>query len=182
MGVPSKIALLPDDVRVALDKQLIGSAFGGHEALSGWLEAQGYEISRSVIQRHSQRLKQRLEAIKASTQAAQILAESVPDDAGSLSSALLAMVQTAMFDLLVNLQEVEAAEDVNTRIKLLSNVGHVLAALARASTTQKQFALDVKKRIQHEIEVEAQREDGTYVVGVLERVQNEMLKAYGLPV
>ena len=146
MAPPSKVALLPDEVRRDFESRLIQGAFSGYEALSDWLETQGYEISKSVLHKHGQKLKRRLEAIKASTQAAQLLAESVPDEAGALSSAVLNLVQTEMFDLLVSLQEVDDAKDTGDRVKLLGNAAHAMADLARASLKQKEWAGQVRER------------------------------------
>ena len=146
MAPPSKVALLPDEVRRDFESRLIQGAFSGYEALSDWLETQGYEISKSVLHKHGQKLKRRLEAIKASTQAAQLLAESVPDEAGALSSAVLNLVQTEMFDLLVNLQEADDADDAGARVKLLGNAAHAMADLARASLKQKEWAGQVRER------------------------------------
>ena len=146
MAPPSKVALLPDEVRRDFESRLIQGAFSGYETLSDWLETQGYEISKSVLHKHGQKLKRRLEAIKASTQAAQLLAESVPDEAGALSSAVLNLVQTEMFDLLVNLQEADDADDAGARVKLLGNAAHAMADLARASLKQKEWAGQVRER------------------------------------
>lgn len=146
MAPPSKVALLPDELRREFESRLIQGAFAGYEALSDWLGEQGYEISKSVLHKHGQKLKRRLEAIKASTQAAQLLAESVPDEAGALSSAVLNLVQTEMFDLLVSLQEVDDAKDTGDRVKLLGNAAHAMADLARASLKQKEWAGQVRER------------------------------------
>lgn len=145
MPSPPKIFLLPETVRRELDARLVRGAFSGYDNLSSWLAEQGYEISKSAIHVHGQKLKRRLDAIKTSTQAAQLLAESVPDEAGALSSAVLSLVQTDMFDLLVNLQEAEDA-DAAARVKLLGNAAHAMADLARASLAQKKWADDLKAR------------------------------------
>lgn len=139
MPPPSKVDLLPDEIRMELDKVLVRTAFSGYYDLSAWLGRRGYEISKSVLHKHGQKLKRRLEAIKASTQAAQLLADSVPDEAGALSSAVLSLVQTEMFELLVNLQEADDADDAGARVKLLGNAAHAMADLARASLKQKEW-------------------------------------------
>lgn len=146
MAPPPKIALLPEDLRRELDSRLVRGAFSGYHELSAWLDEQGFEIGKSAIHVYGQKLKRRLEAIRTSTQAAQLLAESVPDEAGALSSAVLSLVQTDMFDLLVNLQDVADAEDSAARVKLLGNAAHAMADLARASLAQKKWADDLKAR------------------------------------
>ncbi|MGB4948793.1 MAG: DUF3486 family protein [Candidatus Competibacter denitrificans] len=146
MAPPSKVALLPEDLRREFETRLVRGAFSGYEALSDWLTEQGYEISKSVLHKHGQRLKRKLEAIQTSTQAAQLLAEAAPDDAGLLSSAVLSLVQTEMFDLLVNLQEAQDEDDPGARVKLLGNAAHAMADLARASLKQKEWANGVRER------------------------------------
>lgn len=146
MPSPSKVALLPDEIRRELDARLVAGAFAGFDALSEWLETQGYELSKSTLHRHGQKLKRRLEAIQASTQAAQTLADATPDEAGALSSAVLSLVQTEMFNLLVNLQEADDAADAGDRVKLLGNAAHAMADLARASLKQKEWAGKVRER------------------------------------
>lgn len=145
MPPPSKISLLPEAVRRELDSRLVRGAFSGYYALSDWLREQGFDIEKTAIHKHGQKLKRRLDAIKTSTQAAQLLADTVPDESGALSSAVLALVQTDMFDLLVNLQEAEDA-DPAARVKLLGNAAHAMADLARASLAQKKWADDLKAR------------------------------------
>jgi hypothetical protein len=176
MPPPAKVDLLPEDLRREFEARLIRGAFSGYEALSDWLSEMGYEISKSVLHRHGQRLKRRLEAIKASTQAAQILAESVPDEAGALSSAVLALLQTEMFDLLVNLQEADATEDAGTRVKLLGSAAHAMADLARASLKQKEWASAIKAKLDALL-VETQRGEGTLDIRTLQRIRSEV---YGL--
>lgn len=176
MPPPSKVELLPEDLRREFESRLVRGAFSGYEALSDWLAEQGYEISKSVLHKHGQRLKRRLEAIKASTQAAQLLADTAPDEAGALSSAVLALVQTEMFELLVNLQEADDAEDPGARVKLLGNAAHAMADLARASLKQKEWAAGIKAKLDAML-AETQRGESTLDIRTLQRIRQEV---YGL--
>lgn len=176
MPPPSKVELLPEDLRREFEARLVRGAFSGYEALSDWLEEQGYGISKSVLHKHGQKLKRRLEAIKASTQAAQLLAESVPDEAGALSSAVLSLVQTEMFDLLVNLQEADAADDPGARVKMLGNAAHAMADLARASLKQKEWAAGIKAKLDALL-AETQRGETTLDIRTLQRIRQDV---YGL--
>lgn len=176
MPPPSKVELLPEDLRREFESRLVRGAFSGYEALSDWLADQGYEISKSVLHKHGQKLKRRLEAIKASTQAAQLLADTAPDDAGALSSAVLALVQTEMFELLVNLQEADDAEDPGARVKLLGNAAHAMADLARASLKQKEWAAGIKAKLDAML-AETQRGESTLDIRTLQHIRKEV---YGL--
>lgn len=176
MAPPSKIALLPEDLRRDFETRLVRGAFSGYEALSDWLAEQGYEISKSVLHKHGQRLKRKLEAIQTSTQAAQLLATAAPDDAGMLSSAVLSLVQTEMFDLLVNLQEAQDEDDPAARVKLLGSAAHAMADLARASLKQKEWAAGVKAKLDALL-TESQRGDNTLDIRTLQRIRKDV---YGL--
>lgn len=146
MPAPGKVALLPDELRRDLENRLVRAGFAGYNEFSEWLEAQGYEISKSTIHRHGQALKRKLDAIRTSTQAAQLLANAAPDEQGALPAAVMGLVQTEMFNLLVGLQEAESADeqDASLRVKLLGNAAHAMADLARASLSQKKWAEEVR--------------------------------------
>lgn len=141
------ITRLPDAVRAALDRQLVERGFADYVALEAWLSEQGYEIGKSSIHRYGQKLQRKLEAIRASTQAAAAIAEAAPDDADLRSSAVMSLVQTEIFDVLVNLQEA-SDEDVDpiTRVKLLSHAAKNIATLSRASVNQKKWMVEVRAR------------------------------------
>ena len=82
MAPPSKLSKVPVEVVREFESALIKKGFSGYQDFSDWFGERGYEISKTVLHKHGQKVKRRMEAIKASTQAAQLLAESVPDEAG----------------------------------------------------------------------------------------------------
>jgi len=147
MPAPSKIAQLPDDVRLDLDKRLTGNAFGDHVALSAWLSEQGYEISKSAVGRHSQQLKRRLDAIRASTDAARLIAAEAADDADERAGATISLLQTEVFEVLLLLREAEEEDDAATRVKLLSRASRAVADLTRASIVQKKWAAETRTKV-----------------------------------
>lgn len=71
----SSIDGLPDDVRRWLERALAESNFSGYQALEEILRTKGYQISKSAIHRHGQKIERRFAAIKASTEAARFLTE-----------------------------------------------------------------------------------------------------------
>lgn len=175
MAPPSKVALLPDEVRRALESRLIQGAFSGYESLSDWLEEQGYEISKSVLHKHGQSLKRKLAAIRASTEAARLIAEAAPDEEDRRSEAVMSMVQSDMFAMLVALQEAEDA-DPQERIKLLGNAARAIADLSRASINQKRHAAAVQAKLDALL-TEAQHGQNALDIQTLQRIRKEV---YGL--
>jgi len=149
MARRSSVAQLPDEVRRWLERALTDSNFSGYEQLEALLRDQGYQISKSAIHRYGQKIERRFAAIKASTEAARMLTEGASDDQDARSEAVIALVQTELFESIVNLQEAGAEDmDPADRIGLLSSAAKNIATLARASVNQKKFRLEVQARVE----------------------------------
>ena len=150
MARPNAVDQLPKEVRAWLDHSLVEGNFSGYELLEGELKSRGYSIGKSSIHRYGQKIERRMAAIKASTEAAKLITEGARDDQDARSEAVIALVQTEMFESIVNLQEAEDEElDPADRIALLSKAAKNIATLARASVNQKKF--------RHEVEEETRR-------------------------
>lgn len=151
MPPPSKIDQLPAEVRAELDRRLIANGFGGFVALSDWLSEQGFEISKSAVGVRGQRLKQRLAAVTASTEAMKMVAEAAPDDSDERSNAIISLLQTDLFEALVEFQEAAAADDEDIkpadRIALYSKAAKNIATLTRASVARNKWAAEVRVKI-----------------------------------
>ena len=48
----SGVTGLPPEIRDELNARLVANGFSGYEALSEWLEEQGYSLSKSALHRH----------------------------------------------------------------------------------------------------------------------------------
>lgn len=176
MPAPAKIDRLPEELRRLLDNQIVARAFSGYCELEAWLSDQGYEIGKTAIWKHGQRLKQRMEAIKTSTQAAQALHDSLPDDSAVLPAAVMALVQSEMFELLVTLQEADATDDPAQRAKLLGTIARAMAQSTRAALAQKKWASDLKSRLETLLEESAEGKNDLDIA-TLKRIRTEV---YGL--
>ncbi len=146
MPAKSKIAALPVPVRDWLNKTLAEGNFSGYDLLATALQDRGYAISRASVHRYGQRLERRLAAIRASTEAARAIAEAAPDDADQRSAAVISLVQTELFDILLKCEESEATTTPEDRAALLSSAARSISELARASIAQKKHAETVRKR------------------------------------
>ena len=139
------VKALPDDVRAWLDKSLMQGNFSGYELLEAELKTRGFQISKSAIHRYGQKFERRLAAIKASTEAARMLTEGASDDQDARSEAVIALVQTELFETIVNLQEAADEEiDAAERVKLLSSAAKNIATLSRASVNLKEYQAKVR--------------------------------------
>lgn len=159
MPIRGKIEGLPDEVRHWLERALTESNFSGYEALESMLAERGFSISKSAIHRYGQKIERRFAAIKASTEAARILTEGAADDQDARSEAVIALVQTEMFESIVNLQEAEDEDlDPADRIALLSKAAKNIATLARASVNQKKFRLEVQEETRRQLLAEQSKQ------------------------
>jgi hypothetical protein len=146
MARQSSVDQLPAAVREWLDKALVANNFSGYEALEEALHERGCTISKSAIHRYGQKIERRFAAIKASTEAARLLTEGAADDQDARSEAVIALVQTEIFDAIINLQEASAEDvDPQDRIALLSKAAKNIGTLANASRGQKKWRLEVEE-------------------------------------
>jgi hypothetical protein len=143
----SKITALPPAVKTWLDQALIAANFAQYEQLEKLLREQGYTIGKSSIHRYGSNLERKLAAIKASTEAASLIAAAAPDDADERAGAVISMIQTEVFGVLVTLQDAESTDDPMKRAKLLSAVAKNVATLTRASIAQKQHAIAIRAKV-----------------------------------
>jgi hypothetical protein len=151
MGRQSSITALPKEVRIALDRELSARNFSGYEALEDWLRDQGFEIGKSSIHRYGQKIERRMQAIKASTEAAKMIVEAAGDDQDARSESVIALVQTEMFDSIIAIQEAGDEDGENKltpadRLGMMSKAAKNIATLARASIAQKQFKTTVQAK------------------------------------
>ena len=152
MAKPSAIDQLNPDDKFWLDTWFKDKGFCGYVEIAEILMERGYSISKSSVHRYGQKLERKLAAVQASTQAAIMIAEASPDDGDARSQAVLSMVQTELFNALVDLQNATDDEDgdINPayRIKLLANAGKGIANIVTASVSQKKWQVEVRDKAQ----------------------------------
>lgn len=149
----SKIEQMPAALRAWLDEALLKNNFSRYDLLVGALRERGAElglqadVSKSGLHRYGTKLERRLSAIKSSTEAAKLIAQSSPDDEDHRSAAVISLIQTELFEALVSFQEAEEA-DPNERLTALSKAAKNIATLTRASVGQKRHELEVRSKVQ----------------------------------
>lgn len=155
MGRESSVTALPEDVRSALNQELAARNFTGYAELEEWLRGRGFEVSKSAIHRYGQKIERRMAAIRASTEAAKFITEAAGDDADARSEAVIALVQTEMFDSIIAIQEAGDEDEKMSpadRLGMMSSAAKNIATLARASIAQKEFKAKVLTRAQEAAE------------------------------
>lgn len=139
MAPRSKVELLPEAVRTALEQRLIASSFSNYQALADWLKEQGFEIHKAAVHRFGQKFEERVRALKAATDQARAIVEASPDDDGAMNEALMRLSQQKAFDLLMDLEIDPETIDPTKLMRVVSDMN-------RSSVTLKKFTSEVKAR------------------------------------
>lgn len=130
----------------AFEQEFIARNFKGLDAMVDWLAGRGFEVSRGAVHRAGAKIKRRLQCVKDATLAAKLVVESVKDDEGSLSEAVISLVQSEMFEVMTSLQEMDADTDPAERLKMLGNAARAAADIGRASISQKKWRMDMQAK------------------------------------
>lgn len=148
MSTLSNVDLLPADVKAWLDRELPKRRFRDYAQLAQLLTEQGCQVSKSGLHRYGQRLRRKTELVQATTEAARIINEAAPDEADERSAAVVSLVQSEIFEVLLALQEAQTEGDATKRLKLLAMGAKGIADLTKASVIQKKWASTVRARVE----------------------------------
>ncbi len=139
-----KIKKLPPDLKEQLDKMLTEGTMHSCRQLAKWLGDNGFEISHAAIHKYGQKFERKLEAIRLATEQARIVCEQFKDDDAGMQSALLKMVQTRLFEVLVAANEKKTgnAEEGGATIAPvnITALARSVSGLARAETEHRKWA------------------------------------------
>jgi hypothetical protein len=152
MPSPSAFNSLTPEQRSAFERELVRRNFADYDGLAAWLLENGFEISRSAAYRHGSKLKRKLQAVRNSTDAARMIAEAAPDDSDLRSAAVISLVQSELFDVMVCLQDLDEAEPAE-RVKLLTNASKAIRDMTLASISQKEFQHLTEERLRKEAQI-----------------------------
>ena len=147
-----KIAQLPEDIRKWLHATFVDRAFGDingiTDELNELMKKAGVAISigKSAVGAESQRVKRAQESIRATTEATKLLAESSRDDGDSRGEATMALIQSDVFDLLLQIREAEDEGDPAERLALLVSAAKHIGGLSRARVNQAKWKTEVESR------------------------------------
>ena len=152
MPPPSKIATLPEALRAWLRKAIVERGYGDIVALTAELNELCKEggvaisVGKSAVGEESKRVKRAQEAIRATTEAAKLIAETSPDEADHRSAAAMAIVQSEVFELLLKIRESDDLDDPVARLGVMNEAALGLSRLSRSRVNQSQWATKVGDR------------------------------------
>lgn len=150
MPMRSKMDKLDKHLRAWFEEALLKNNFSKYDELTGELNQKlvpyGITVSRSAVHSAGKEIQNRLEALKNSTMAAKMVAEHAQDDGAELSGAVLAMIHSDMFELMVSMQTMGEIEDPEKRASLLAKMAHAVAISSRSTVNQKRFQTEVEDK------------------------------------
>lgn len=148
----SKIAKLPESLRVWLRRAIVERGYGDIVALTEELNALCKEggvaitLGKSAVGEESKRIKRAQEAIRATTEAAKLIAEAAPDDGDNRSMAAMAIVQSEVFELLLQVRESETMTDPVERLGVMNEAALGLSRLSRSRVNQARWNTEVQAK------------------------------------
>jgi hypothetical protein len=151
MGRKSSISRLPPEIKtyieamLATGSQTLDELIADLRARFPAAAVSGELPSRTAVHRYGAKLDRKLSAIRASTEAALIIQAQAGDDGDARSGALTALIQTELFEALMDLKEADDEDvDAGERVGILSAAAKNIATLTRSSVALKQFQAKVR--------------------------------------
>lgn len=147
-----KIASLPDEMRAWLHQAIVARSFGDivglTEDLNALCKAGGVAITigKSAVGVEAQRYKRAQAAIRATTEAMKLIADTSADDMDKRGEALNAKITTDMFETLFDAMEAGAVDDPLDRLAMLNKASLSAARLTTTSVRQRKHRAEVEDR------------------------------------
>lgn len=149
MAQKSSIKTLPDDVRERLNF-LIAEDQLTIDALTAWLDAEGYARSRSAVHRHAAKIKKATENLRQSREITQAMISELGDSAmqGEQGRVLVEMARSMVFDFMLKMQEGAEEENAGPALdaKDIAMLGKGLAEMGRAMRLDQDFETKVREQ------------------------------------
>ncbi len=154
MPPPSKIRQLPEELRQWLHRAIVDREFGDISGLTEELNELckrgnvAITVGRSAVGAESQRVRRAQEAVRATTEAAKLIAESSADQADARSEAAIALVQSEVFELMLQVREAaDMGDDPAARLKLMGSIAKSVSMLSRARVNQAKWREEVDAKV-----------------------------------
>jgi hypothetical protein len=139
-----KIKRMPRDLKAQLDKFLGEGEMHTSLQLRKWLRDNGFEISHRGIDDYRHRFERQLDSVRLATEQARMVCEQFKGDDAQMQAALMRLVQTRLFEILVVAKEKETSRKKRTSPTVAAvNVGALarcVSGLVKAETEHQKWA------------------------------------------
>ncbi|HUO06438.1 MAG TPA: phage protein Gp27 family protein [Candidatus Binataceae bacterium] len=144
-----KIHRMPPALKEEFDRRLREGGFAGHQELADWLSQQGIAVSKQAIHAYGRKFEEQLAAIRLATEQAREVCAQFEGDEKSMQEALLRLVQTQLFQVLIAANErLPAGAKTGPAGSLnLSAVARSVAGLVRAEAEHRKWTEHAREKI-----------------------------------
>jgi hypothetical protein len=139
-----KIKRMARDLKEQLDALLREGTMHTSLQLQKWLADNGFEISRRCIDDYRHNFERQLDSVRLATEQARMVCEQFKGDDAQMQGALMRLVQTRLFEILVVAKEKETSRKKRTSPTVAAvNVGALarcVSGLVKAETEHQKWA------------------------------------------
>ena len=139
-----KIKRMPRDLKEQLDKFLGEGKMHTSLQLCKWLRDNGFEISHRCIDDYRHKFERQLDSVRLATEQARIVCEQFKGDDAQMQAALMRLVQTRLFEILVVAKEKETSRKKRTSPTVaavnVAALARCVSGLVKAETEHQKWA------------------------------------------
>ena len=139
-----KIRRMPRDLKQQLDAMLTEGIMHTSLQLQKWLADNEFEISRRGIDDYRHNFERQLDSVRLASEQARIVCEQFKGDDAQMQAALMRLVQTRLFEILVVAKQKETSQRKRTSPTVAAvNVGALarcVSGLVKAETEHQKWA------------------------------------------
>jgi uncharacterized protein DUF3486 len=130
-----------------LDQKLRYHSFRSWRALAAWLAECGFTISHQALWKYGNYFHRRLQALKIATAQAKVIVEETGCDSEDVEKALLQLVQTELFNVLVSVQEAKLKLEPSALYAIARATASLITARVSAARLNEQIRKQVDKGV-----------------------------------
>jgi hypothetical protein len=141
------IARMDPKLKEKLDQKLRDRSFRSYRALARWLGEHGVQISYQALGKYGKQFDRMIDAIKIATVQAKIIVKETRCDNEEMERALLSLVQTELFNVLVKVQEAKLKLEPSALYAIARATSSLSAARVSADRLNERFNKRVEKAV-----------------------------------
>ncbi len=138
------IARMKPELKQKLDQKLRDRSFRSYRALARWLGENGVEITYQAVGKYGKEFDRMIDAVRIATEQAKIIVKETRCESEEMERALLSLVQTELFTVLVKVQE--------AKLKLEPSALYAVARATSSLVTARVSADRLNERINKRVE------------------------------
>ena len=138
----SKVSKLPDEIRAAVDRQIMAGV--EYQDIADYINSMGTQVSRSSVNRYGQKFMVKMERLRLAREQAKIVVESAKDGPAleTVEAANQMAVQVIM-ERLIEMDDLKGAKS--------TDVLKALALLERSATNRERLKLEAKRKAEEAV-------------------------------